>query len=291
MFAVAQIVAPFLSILLFVAVGLDLRAADFARLRRQPLLVTAGVIAPLFVLPPLAAVLSWSTGLADAGRVGLLLVAISPIGGFSTIYSYIAHAAPALSVTLTTFSALIAPISIPLISGVLELPSQTGAVGAPVRSIVSYVLMAVLAPIAAGMLMRVRRPDLATRYRPLLNRLAVFGVIVLTVAIIADDVQAFGAAWREAGVAVTLYCVCCFVIGGSFSVLITRDPRDRFTIAAEFTARNAGVALALALNVLARIDLARYAILYIVLETPVLLIAAAIFRGYASRTPAHGPVH
>jgi bile acid:Na+ symporter, BASS family len=281
-FVVAQIVAPFLSFLLFVAVGLDLRASDFARLRREPLMICAAVIAPLVVLPPIPFVLSNLTDVSDAVRVGLLLIALSPIGGFSTIYSYIANASPALSVTLTALSAVIAPLTIPLLSAVLDLSSHTGGVAAPVADIATYVVFAVVAPIAAGMWIRSRRPGFATRYRPLLNRLAVLGVVVLTLAIIADDVAAFRIAWRDAGMVVTLYCIAAFVIGGTLGVVIARDPRDRFTIATEFTARNAGVALALALNVLARVDLARYAILYIVLEAPVLLIAAAAFRRYVA---------
>jgi BASS family bile acid:Na+ symporter len=295
-FALAQIVAPVLSMVLFVAVGLDMRAGDFARFRLQPLLIGAGVVAPVFVLPPIAMVLSGSAGVSDAVRVGLLLIAISPIGGFSTIYSYIANASPALSVTLTMFSALIAPLTIPLLGAAMDLESHSGGLAAPMSSIINYVLTAVLAPVAAGMWIRTIRPEWATRYRPLLSRLSVAGVVVLTVAIIADDVTAFGLAWREAGVVVTIYCLACFAAGAAVGMLVTRDPRDRFSIATEFTARNAGVALALALNVLARIDLARYAILYIVLEAPVLLLAAAVFRRYflppsaAGETPRAMPV-
>jgi bile acid:Na+ symporter, BASS family len=279
-FAVAQIVAPFLSMLLFVAVGLDLRASDFARLRREPLLVGIGVIAPLVLLPAIAVFLCSAAGLPDTVRAGLLLVAISPIGGFSTIYSYIAHASPALSVTLTTFSAVLAPLTIPLLSGVVSAGSASIQLSAPIGTIGTYVITAILLPIIAGMWIRMKRPAAAARYRPQLNQLATIGVVVLTIAIIADDVSGFGAAARDAGVVVTLYCISCFAVGGVIGTLTTADPRDRFTIATEFTARNAGVAIALALNVLGRIDLARYAILYIVLEAPVLLIAAVVFRRY-----------
>lgn len=265
--------------LLFVAVGLDLRAQDFARLRREPLLIGVGVVAPLFTLPFVAVGLCEAAGLPDAVRVGLLLVAISPIGGFSTIYSYIAHASPALSVTLTTFSAVLAPLTIPILSGIV-VESTTVKLSAPIGTISTYVITAVLLPIVVGMWIRMKRPDAAARYRPLLNQLATIGVVVLTVAIIADDVSGFGAAARDAGAIVTLYCIACFAVGAAIGTLTTADRRDRFTIATEFTARNAGVAIALALNVLGRIDLARYAILYVVLEAPVLLLAAVVFRRY-----------
>jgi BASS family bile acid:Na+ symporter len=279
-FALAQIVAPILSILLFVAVGLDMRAADFARFRRQPRLIGVGVIAPVFLLPPIAIALCEWAGLSGTVRLGLLLIAISPIGGFSTIYSYIANAAPALSVTLTLFSALAATVTIPVLGAVLNLESQTGGLTPPVGSIVNYVLSTVVAPVGVGMGIRLMRPEWATRYRSLLNRLSVLGVIVLTLAIIADDPAAFVIAWHDAAAVVALFCVACFAVGAGTGVLLAKDPRDRFTIAAEFTARNAGVAMALALNVLGRIDLARYSILYLVLETPVLLLAAAVFRRY-----------
>ncbi len=51
MAAFAAAVVPAVNFILLVGVGLELTASDFARVRRQPALVLAGLLAPVLVLP------------------------------------------------------------------------------------------------------------------------------------------------------------------------------------------------------------------------------------------------
>jgi ACR3 family arsenite efflux pump ArsB len=73
-----------------------------------------------------------------------------------------------------------------------------------------------------------------------------------------------------------------FAIGWVTAAVATRDPRDRFTIAAEFGTRNITVALAIAVTLLGRIEFARFATTYALVETPLLLTVVAVFRRYHS---------
>lgn len=268
-----------LTIVLFVAIGLDLTVADFQRIRSAPALVITGLLAPLLVLPPLAIALAALPGVPPDARLGLLLIAVSPVGGFSTIYSYLANASPALSVALTTLSGLASPLTIPLVSAIVvaAMPEPIGLT-APTITIARFIVTAVVGPMLIGMWLRNRRPDLAAHYRPLLGKLTLVGVIVLTGLIIAADPASFFRALADASLVVTLFVVASFAAGWMAGRAVGAAPRDQFTLAAEFTARNAGVAMAIALAVLDRFDLARFAILYVVLEAPFMLIASALFR-------------
>jgi BASS family bile acid:Na+ symporter len=268
-----------LTIVLFVAIGLDLTAADFDRVRAAPLLVITGLLAPLVVLPPLAIALAALPGVPPDARLGLLLIAVSPVGGFSTIYSYLAKASPALSVALTTLSGLASPLTIPVVTAVIAavMPDALG-LPAPVRTIATFILTLVVGPILIGMWLRSRRPDLATGYRPVLGRITFAGVITLTALVVAADPPAFVTALTDASLVVTAFVVASFGAGWIIGGVVGASPRDRFTMATEFTARNAGVAMSIALTVLDRFDLARFGILYVVLEAPFMLIASALFR-------------
>ena len=106
-----DIAVPGLTFILLVAVGMDLTVADFARVRRQPLVILGGLLAPLVLLPPIAVGLIRVFAPAIDVSAGVLLIASCPIGGMSNTWSYLARASTALSVTLTGLSCLFAGLS------------------------------------------------------------------------------------------------------------------------------------------------------------------------------------
>jgi ACR3 family arsenite efflux pump ArsB len=59
---------------------------------------------------------------------------------------------------------------------------------------------------------------------------------------------------------------------------VTEDRHDRFTFAAEFGTRNLGVAMAVAVTLLGRVEFARFAYTYFLAEIPLMLVAIAMFR-------------
>ena len=61
-------------------------------------------------------------------------------------------------------------------------------------------------------------------------------------------------------------------------MLVTADVNDRFTLAAEFGTRNIGIAVAIAVTFLGRVEFAHFAVAYALVEVPLLLVAALLFR-------------
>jgi BASS family bile acid:Na+ symporter len=270
---------PVLTFVLLAAVGLDLTAKEFARVRRQPLLVSVGLFGPLILLPPIALGLASAFRLSPEVAAGLLLVAACPIGGISNTYSYRARASTALSVTLTGLSCLLAGVTMPVLGRALELASgQSLDLSVPIPSLLAQLFVMLTLPVAIGMWVRRRWADQALRHRPVLERLAFVGVGVVLTLIILDDPRAFAADLPSTVPLAAIFIALSAAAGWLTAALVSRDPRDRFTLAAEFGTRNLGVAMAVAVTLLGRVEFARFAYTYFLTELPLMLVAIGLYR-------------
>jgi len=276
---------PLLTFILLAAVGLDLTPDHFARIRRQKLVLGAGFVAPLLLLPPIAVGLVWLLQPAPDIADSLLLVAVCPIGGISNTYSYLARASPALSVTLTAFSCLFAGITIPIVGRALEMTLERSLqLAAPMALILGQLLLMLTLPVGLGMWVRLRRADLARRYQSTVQRLAFVGVAIVLLLIILDNPPAFVSALPTTVPLAALFILCSMAAGWGVAAMFTNDRRDRFTLAAEFGTRNLGVAMAIAVTLLGRVEFARFAYTYFLTEIPLMLGAIVLFRR-SQRTP------
>ena len=278
-----EVAVPLSTFLLLVAVGLDLTADDFVRLRRQRALMWAGLLAPVVLLPPIAVALARLFHASPEVAAGVFLVAACPIGSISTTYSYLARASTALSVTLAGLSCLLAGITIPLIGKGFELAlSSPFPLQAPLPQLLTQLLLVLVLPVAVGMLGRWRAPALAARVGARLQTLVVISVLFVLGLVIANDWTAFA---RELSTTVPLAAVFVMVTaaaGWLTAVPLTASQGDRFVIAAGFGARNVGIATTIAVTLLGRVDFARFAATYALTEIPVMLVAVALFRSRSS---------
>jgi bile acid:Na+ symporter, BASS family len=277
--ALIAIVIPAMAFLLQVTVGLDLTAVDFARVRRQPGVVLAGLFAPLLLLPPAALLLTHAFHAGPELTASLLLIAACPIGGISTAYTYLARASTALSVTLTGLSCLMAAVTIPVVGAGIELAlGRPFGVAAPLPLLATQVLVVLALPVAIGMWWRSRAPALADRHAPTLRWVA-FGVTALVlVLVVAQAPDAFVGGLSTTVPLATAFVIVSLAAGWLTGMLVSADTRDRFTLATEFGTRNIGIAVAIAVTFLGRVEFARFAVTYALVEVPLLLLAALVFR-------------
>jgi BASS family bile acid:Na+ symporter len=268
-----------MNFLLLFTVGLDLTGNDFARLRHQPVLIVSGLVAPLVLLPPIAVALIWLFQPGPAVAASLLLIAACPIGGISNAFSYLARASTALAVTLTGLSCIAASVTIPLVGKGFEVAlRQPFALSAPLSTLVGQLVVVLGLPVALGMLIRRSGPGLAEKLGPPLRPLAFIGTAIVLCLIIVDAPTAF-----VGGLATTVplaagFVVSSIVAGWATGALVTKDDRDRFTLAAEFGSRNVGIAMAIAVTMLGRVEFASFAVIYSLTEIPLMLAAIVLFR-------------
>jgi BASS family bile acid:Na+ symporter len=274
-----DISVPALTFILLTAVGLGLTAADFERLRSQRSIVALGLLGPLLALPAIAVALTQLFQPPPSVTIGVLLVAICPIGAMANTFTYVARASTALSVTLAGLSCLGATISIPLLGQVLDgvLGQPLGLV-APLGVLAVQLLLVFALPVTLGLAVRHRVPGLAERHQGLLQRISFIGVSIVLLAIILDDPRGFASQLLTTVPLAALFVLCAVAAGWAAAAAVRADRHDRFALAATFGSRNVGIATAIAVTLLGNVEFARFAGVYFLTEIPVMLIIVALFR-------------
>ena len=270
---------PAIVVVLMVAVGGSLRPVDFRRVREQPAVVLAGVIAPLVLLPALALLLIawWNPPAATVS--GMLIVAVCPIGGLSNVYVHLARASVALSVTLTGLSCLLAAVTIPALGAAVGAVLRRDlGLEAPLPLLVAQVLGMLVLPISLGMWVRHARPDLVERHGLALRRAGVVALVILIALIAATDPGRFLDDLGATAPLAATFVAGSFAAGWLTGLVVRAGIDDRFTLASEFATRNVAVATAIAVTLLHRVEFATFGTTYVLIEGPLMLIAALLWR-------------
>jgi BASS family bile acid:Na+ symporter len=276
---VLPVAVPFLTFLLLTAVGCDLVASDFRALLHRPRVLFGGIVLPVLILPALAVACIALFDPPQSVAAGLLLVAACPIGGVSNFYSLAAGASVALSVTLTGVSCALAAFTIPLVGAVLDhaLGESTG-VRVPFALLVIQSVALLLAPIALGMTLRARAPRVVERHRAGCRIFAFAALAALLTLIAVGDRARFLADLSSTVPLSAVFVLASFASGWAAGLALRAEPRDRFTLAAEFATRNVAVAASIAITLLGQAEFATFGTTYVLVEAPILLGSAYLFR-------------
>jgi len=282
--SVVEIVTPVIAFTLLTAVGLYLTPSDFARVRRAPSVVAAGVLVPLLALPAIALILVWWFKPDPFVEAGLLLVAACPIGGISNTYSYLARASTALSVTLTGLSSAVAVGAIPLLTRVFErVTREPLGVGAPVSVLAAQMLFILALPIGLGMVVRHRWPAWASASSKAVQRLAFVLLALLLLLIITVERDRIASELTDVMLIAAGFVLASFVVGWLSGAAVGASGADRFTLASEFATRNVAIATTIAVTLLGRTEFAAFASVYFLTELPIMLAAVAVRRWQQDR--------
>ena len=159
------IVLPILTLLMF-ELGLTLQTEDFKLFRKRPRPIIAGLAGQIILLPMLAFALGHVFQLEPLFFIGIILIACSPGGSSSNIFSMIAKGDVALSVSLTACSSIITLFTIPVIMEFATHFVDSNLdidIHLPVGSLIMQNLVLMLLPIVAGIFTKRYRPQMAER--------------------------------------------------------------------------------------------------------------------------------
>ena len=152
---------PVLVFFAMVVVGMELTTDDFRRVARQPQIVVAATVGQFVLLPIIGWILVRCLGLQPAIAQGVLLVAACPSGTMANVYTYLARANVALSVTLTGVSCLAAVLTTPLALAVLQAQGgESTGFRVPFAVLVGQLFLLLVLPVLSGMGIRRRWPDI-----------------------------------------------------------------------------------------------------------------------------------
>ena len=269
--------------LMFV-VGLELTGDDFRRMVTQPRAVAAGTLGPLVLLPVLVTGLLWSSEWPPPLVAGLIRLAAGPSGALANVYAYLAGANAALAVTLTALSCLIAVVTLPLLTrwGFALWLAADSTVAVPVGPMIGQLLFLLLLPVSAGMTVRYYWPVWTLRRRSAAQRLALVGLLALLGFVLYDQADLLRVAWRDQVGAALLFTLLAMAAGWAVGWLSGLKPRDRFTLLCEFAVRNLAIATLVAVTLLGRTDFVAFAAVLFLVQTPLLLLAVALYRRWTA---------
>lgn len=233
------------------AVALNLDRAHVAVLRRAPRALLAGLLSQWLVLPGLtvALILLWSPPPGIA--LGLLLVAACPGGNASNYFCLVARANPALSITLTTVSTLLTPLTLPLLfaagTAIVGLSATATAPKVAVLPLLVELLLIIVLPLGLALLLRRQTPALADRVRRPLRR---FAALILLGIVIAGLMQAPVRQVDTMGLwaLVALHNALALAAGYTVGALARLQEAERRTLAFETGLQNAGLGLVIILT-------------------------------------------
>ncbi len=156
--------------LIMFGVALDIRVEDFRRILRDPRGPAIGLVAQFLLFPALTFLLVGLIDPAPSVALGMILVAACPGGNFSNFLTVYARGNGAMSVSMTAVSTLLAIVMTPFnlqfwgsrTPGAAEILTDVSL--DPIDLMVTIVLILGI-PLALGMVMRSKRPELADKLR------------------------------------------------------------------------------------------------------------------------------
>ena len=279
------IVLPILILLMF-DLGLALRPADFRLLAERPKAVVAGLAGQILLLPLVAWAVAEGFALDPLLFLGVMLIACSPGGSSSNVFSMLAGGDVALSVSLTAFSSVITLFTGPL---VMELTTnhvgEAMGVVLPVGNLLVQNLVLMAVPIAIGLLIAVRSERLAVRMHGVLKRLAFPCLILLATVFFVQNRDVIIMEFPQLGLCMTLLILLAMGGGAALAWLLRLSGRERRTIVIEVGMQNAAQAITVASSpfVFNSDAMAVPAIVYALMMNVVLLTYVAVVKGRATK--------
>ncbi len=265
-------------------VGAELTLADFRRIARYPRAVWVGTLAQWTLLPLLGVALVALLRPADFVAAGMVLIIAAPGGGISNVFTYLAGANVALSVTLTAVASLGAVLTLPLITalGFERLLGEATAVSVPIAPMIGQLTGLVLLPIGLGMLLRARRPDVPERVGPWMRRLVMIAVVLLFAAGMGNDDSGLAGEVLKAVPLGLAWSVGAMAIGWLTAAALRLEGPERFTFLIEFSVKNVGVAAIVALSGFDRPEFAVFSGAYAMTGYPLAIVLALAFKRLAA---------
>ena len=259
------IVLPILTLLMF-DLGLTLKPADFKLIAQRPKPVLIGLFGQIVLLPLIAwgiiSICDFGFQNYDSGVrltplfiIGIMLVACSPGGSSSNVFSMLAKGDVALSVTLTACSSLITLFTLPLIMAwvvgsdqISDFSNQISDVSIqlPVGKLLIQNIVLMVIPIAVGFIVNMFREKTAEKIHNVLKRIAMPALILLVTVFFFQHKQTIVDEFASLGLTMTALILLCTGCGALLSWLFRLSTKERRTLVIEIGMQNAAQAITIA---------------------------------------------
>ena len=244
------IVLPILALLMF-DLGLTLKPEDFKLIAQRPKPVIVGLVGQIILLPLIAWAiihLPFANNLSPLFIIGIMLVACSPGGSSSNVFSMLAKGDVALSVTLTACSSIITLFTLPLIMAWVMKSVQFSDVGIhlPIGKLLMQNLVLMVVPIAIGFIVNIFKEQAAAKIHNVLKRIAMPALVLLVTIFFIQHKQTIIAEFASLGLSMTALILAATACGALLAWLLKLTTKERRTLVIEIGMQNAAQAITIA---------------------------------------------
>lgn len=241
------IVLPILILLMF-HLGMELRINDFLLIIKRPKPIIIGLTGQFILLPLLAFLWGWVFGLEGVFFIGLVLIACSPGGSSSNIFSMLAKGDIALAVSLTALSSVLTLFTTPVImSFAMQFTNiDIGIIHLPVGALMIQNIVLMLLPMALGLLLKYKKPDTAAKISKVLGKFAFPALIVLITIFFIQHYDTIFQYIGKLGICITLLILSALFCAWLLSLITKLKEKEKRTIIIEVGIQNAAQAIAIA---------------------------------------------
>ena len=252
-FQLKELIIPLLQIIMF-GMGTTMSYDDFLGVVKMPKAVIVGLVCQFTIMPFLGFSIAKAFDFPPEIAAGIILVGCSPSGLASNVMSYIAKANVALSITITSFATLLAPILTPLLMKLLG----GQFIEIDFWSMTYDISKMIIIPVGVGFLLNkflAGRAEWLQKVLPIVSMAGIAVIIIIITAVGQKSLQSVGLALVFATL---LHNIGGFILGYWGARLFKLPEQDCRTVAIEVGLQNAGLAsgLAKAMGKLATVGIA-----------------------------------
>ncbi|MFJ5872120.1 bile acid:sodium symporter family protein [Dietzia maris] len=244
---------PIALAIIMVGIGLSLTREDFAVQARSPRATIVGLFGQLVLVPLVGVGVALLFGLTPMLALGVVLVAATPGGATSNLITYLSRGNVALSVILTALTSVAVILTLPMWFGIgarLIPGAADEEVTVPLGQTFGLLLGVILIPVAIGMILRARRPALASRIDRYVGIVGLVVLVLLIVGIVLGERDRIVDLVVTVGPAVIVLNLALIVLGGLLAWVSRLRRAEQIAIAVEFGIKNTTLTLLIAFTVI-----------------------------------------
>ncbi len=266
--------------------GLSLSFADFKNLFKVPKPIIIGYLSQIILLPVISFSLAYLSNLPDAMKVGLVIIAICPVGTSSSLIIHLFKGNVALSLSLTVINSLTAPFTIPIFTNLalFFFMKQSADISLSMLDSIIHIGLNIIVPALLGIIVRQYFLEFALKSEKKLKY-----ILTLILLLVFSLKIFFGGDENTAGLTFSevLY-IAPFVLGlniiGMYSGFLVAkifnlELKNKITVAIEVGLHNTALALVVAGTMLKNYEMEKPILVYAMFT----FFTAMIFAWYYSK--------
>ncbi len=265
--------------------GMTLTIKDFTRVSIAPKAVLIGLVNQILFVPLIAFALVSIIPMQPMIAMGLMIVACSPGGAVSNLFSYLSKGDTALSITLTAISSIVTIFTIPLIINFsldTILGEASKSIQLPLGPTIFNIFKLTALPVFLGMLIKHQLPIFAEKSK-LAIKWGSITVIVLALVFMIMKLEEIGDSWTFLKASfLSVVFLNIFTLGTGFlsSKILKLPTKQAATISIESGMQNnvLGMTLAMSPSLLNTPEMAATPGVYGVVMSILAIAVIAIFK-------------